>query len=103
MPFAFLCFSVITGGDLLGDIVGIISGHVYYYLKDIVPLTFGKDFLITPNFVRKYLDAPNIYRPTAVHNYVNQNNTANATNNNNSNTNGNRGFVAFSGRGNTVG
>lgn len=51
--------------------------------------------------MRRYLDAPNLYRPVTVHNYVNTN--TNNNNNQNANNNGNRGFVAFSGRGTSIG
>jgi hypothetical protein len=110
---------MITGGDLLGDIMGIAAGHIYYYLCDIVPVTFRKNFLFTPGFVRRYLDNPRLYEPTVNHNYVNNdqsnsfrnrfdnNNSNNAnTNNTNSNNRGNNsggGFQAFSGRGTTLG
>ena len=97
LPFGFLALSIITGGDLLGDIMGIAAGHCYYYLKDVVPINFRKDVLITPRFVERYFDKGSVERVRAtVHNTGNQN-----TNNTNS-TNNNRGsFSAFSGRGTT--
>lgn len=122
--------SILTGGDLLGNIVGLISGHIYYYLKDIVPVTFGKDLLITPNFMKRYLDNSNnaLYRPVATitssEDRSNASNTDNSGgfrnrwdnssggnrnansgsgNNNNSGDGGAGGFQAFSGRGHTWG
>lgn len=111
----------------MGDLVGIVAGHLYYYLKDIVPLTFRKDFLVTPGFVIRYLDNPRLYQPQYAANFIgnrnsntNENNTnnnnnnndggfsnrlnnnnSNNNNNNNSNNRGGGGFVAFSGRGST--
>ena len=122
MPFAFLALTILTGGDLLGNLIGIACGHIFYYLKDIVPITFRKDFLITPEFVSNYLDNPNsqLYRPS-----INSQGSADSFgnrwsgNNNNNNSdnrgsgpgnpgNGNsgagssgRGFSAFSGSGRT--
>lgn len=102
--------------------MGIVAGHIYYYLNDIVPVTFRKTFLFTPGFVKRYLDNPRLYEPVVQHNYTNNNNDQNNfrnrfdNNNNNSNTTnanpnnntGNRGnssggFQAFSGRGSALG
>lgn len=92
LPFGFLALSVLTGGDLIGDIIGIAAGHCYYYLKDVVPITFRKDFLVTPNFIRKYLD--NIGQPEPQR--------TNYTQQPQSNPQPSRGsFSAFSGRGTT--
>ena len=117
LPFAFLGLSVLTGGDLLGDIVGIIAGHTYYYLKDLVPINFRKDVLLTPGFVVRYLDNPDFFRPTATvinsggergfgNSFRGGNNAGNNAGNNtgNAGNNGNRsGFQPFSGSGSTWG
>lgn len=51
LPFAFLFLSVLTGGDIISDIIGIIAGHIYYFLKDIVPIQYNYDILKTPAFL----------------------------------------------------
>ena len=51
LPFALLFLSLITGGDIMTDIIGIISGHLYYYLKDIVPIYQNMDILKSPQFL----------------------------------------------------
>lgn len=51
LPFAFLALSVLTGGDILSDIIGILSGHIFYFLKDIVPIQYQYDILKTPNLL----------------------------------------------------
>ena len=100
---------MLTGGDILGDIIGIVAGHIYYYLKDVVPLQFRKDYLITPNFMRRF---DNIGQPDQQNrrrnNFssdVRSENTANTNNtNNNTNDSNSRGeFQPFSGRGSTWG
>lgn len=53
MPFALLLFSMITGGNIIGDLIGIAAGHVYYFLKDICPIVYGYDILKTPQFLYK--------------------------------------------------
>jgi hypothetical protein len=55
VPFALLILSVVTGGDILSDIIGIASGHLYFYLKDMAPLHHGMDLLKTPQFL--YLES----------------------------------------------
>jgi len=47
----FLALSVFTGGDILSDIIGILSGHIFYFLKDIVPIQYQYDILKTPNLL----------------------------------------------------
>lgn len=54
VPFVFLGLSLITGGDIVCDIMGIISGHIYYFVKDIIPLQYKYDLLITPEFMYFY-------------------------------------------------
>ncbi len=51
LPFALLFFSLVTGGDIMNDIIGIISGHIYYYFKDLAPTYNHIDVLITPEFL----------------------------------------------------
>jgi len=51
LPFAFLALSVLTGGDILSDIIGIVSGHIFYFIKDIVPIQYQYDIFKTPSFM----------------------------------------------------
>ncbi len=51
LPFVFLGLSVVTGGDILSDIIGIVAGHIFYFLKDIVPIQYHYDILKTPGFM----------------------------------------------------
>jgi len=55
-PFVLILFGVLTGGGLdLTQLMGIAVGHLYYFLKDIWPNQYeGRDFLVTPSFVRKF-------------------------------------------------
>lgn len=108
LPFAFLALSVLMGGDLIGDLIGLAAGHCYYYLKDVVPINFRKEVLITPRFLRR-IDhwGQSINESTATSSnyyYSGGNNNNNTNNNNNNNDQGGRGsFQAFSGRGTTWG
>ncbi len=37
LPFAFLAISVLLGQDLTPDLIGIVVGHLYWYLHDVMP------------------------------------------------------------------
>jgi len=50
MPFAYLALSVLMGNPYFDIIHGIVVGHIYYFLVDVVPLVYGKDVLHTPQF-----------------------------------------------------
>lgn len=54
-PFVLIAFGLLTGGGLdLTQILGIVVAHLYYFLKDIWPNQYeGREFLATPNFVKK--------------------------------------------------
>ena len=41
------------GGDVWRDIVGLAAGHLFYFLKDIVPIAYKLDILRTPAFVQR--------------------------------------------------
>jgi len=54
LPFALLVLKVFMGAPFTDLIQGLVVGHLYYYLVDIVPLIYGKDFLHTPQFLIDY-------------------------------------------------
>jgi hypothetical protein len=41
-------FHLLTGENIVPDIIGLVTGHIYYFLKDIYPLTSRKHYLNTP-------------------------------------------------------
>lgn len=51
VPFCFMLFHILTGGSIYDDIIGILAGHLYFFLKDIIPITYHKDILVTPTYV----------------------------------------------------
>ncbi len=50
---------MITGGDIVSDLVGIAAGQLYFFFKDLAPLNFGWDLLKTPQFLMSYFDRTN--------------------------------------------
>ena len=114
VPYAFLLFSLITGGSIIENIIGIVAGHIYFFFKEIAPIHNGIDLLKTPKFLvdlsEKYITDPE----DIVNNNMNQQrgnnyysgygfsgviNRGNRNNNNNNNT----GFRAFQGHGTQLG
>jgi len=51
LPWAMLGLDVIFGSSLLPGFMGIIVGHLYYFLAVLHPLATGKNYLKTPKWV----------------------------------------------------
>lgn len=73
LPWAMLALDVIFGSALMPDLLGIIAGHLYYFLTVLHPLAGGKNILKTPMWVHKLvarwrIGAPPITRGQPVNN-----------------------------------
>lgn len=54
IPWVFAGFSILLGGEVQSDLVGIVVGHVYYFLEDVFPLQEGGFKLLnTPEFMKR--------------------------------------------------
>ncbi|CAI0449634.1 unnamed protein product [Linum tenue] len=53
LPWAMLALDLIFGNPLKPDILGIVAGHIYYFLTVLHPLAGGKYVFKTPRFVHK--------------------------------------------------
>ena len=42
---------IFTGGNPFSDLVGVATGHTYYYLKHVLPDSHGHDLLKTPAWI----------------------------------------------------
>lgn len=54
LPWVLLFFSIMLGGNgTVVDILGIVVGHLYYFLEDVYPVISPqrKRLLQTPNFM----------------------------------------------------
>jgi Derlin-2/3 len=51
LPFAYLMLTVFMGNPYLPMLHGMIIGHIYYFLVDVIPSVYGKDFIQTPRFL----------------------------------------------------
>ncbi|XP_059638268.1 derlin-1-like [Cornus florida] len=64
LPWAMLALDVIFGSPLLPDLLGIVAGHLYYFLTVLHPLAGGKYILKTPIWVHKLVARWGIGAPT---------------------------------------
>ncbi|OMO98210.1 hypothetical protein COLO4_14061 [Corchorus olitorius] len=53
LPWALLALDLIFGGRLMPDIIGMVAGHLYYFLTVLHPLAGGKYVFKTPLWVHK--------------------------------------------------
>ncbi|XP_043691531.1 derlin-1.1-like [Telopea speciosissima] len=53
LPWAMLALDLIFGNRLMPDILGMVVGHLYYFLTVLHPLAGGRDILKTPLWVHK--------------------------------------------------
>eukprot|EP00567_Pseudictyota_dubia_P000584 CAMPEP_0197466216 /NCGR_PEP_ID=MMETSP1175-20131217/64937_1 /TAXON_ID=1003142 /ORGANISM="Triceratium dubium, Strain CCMP147" /LENGTH=288 /DNA_ID=CAMNT_0043002247 /DNA_START=631 /DNA_END=1497 /DNA_ORIENTATION=+ len=51
LPFGYLALNVLLGNPYFDVLHGILVGHLYYFLVDVVPAVYGKDFIHTPQFM----------------------------------------------------
>ncbi|XP_051131429.1 derlin-1 [Andrographis paniculata] len=63
-PWAMLCLDVIFGSPIVPDLLGILAGHLYYFLTVLHPLAGGKNILQTPTFLHKLVARWRIGTPT---------------------------------------
>lgn len=100
-----MVINLITGGGILDSLEGIIAGHLYFFLKDVMPIQKGIDVLKTPKFLVDYFMNRIPAQIINNNNQRNQNNTnrdsgrGNDFRNRNDTNNNPRGYVPFSGRG----
>ncbi len=52
LPWVLLIFSLALGSNPLVDLIGMVAGHLYYFLEDIYPAMRGRRLLKTPAFIK---------------------------------------------------
>ena len=48
LPWVYMALRVLMGGGITHMLVGVAVGHVYYFLVDVVPNTYGTTLIKTP-------------------------------------------------------
>jgi Derlin-2/3 len=56
-PWAMLALTALMGGDPVPDFLGIVAGHLYYFLASLYPRHSGRRSIIqTPKFIQSFAD-----------------------------------------------
>ncbi|XP_072163643.1 derlin-2-like [Diadema setosum] len=59
LPWVLLGFSVLLGNSIIVDLIGMIVGHIYFFLEDVFPSQRGGfKMLKTPSILNTLLDTP---------------------------------------------
>jgi Derlin-2/3 len=54
LPYVFMAFSFMLGGDIMDDLIGVVVGHIYYFLADIWPHQEGGfNMIYTPEILKR--------------------------------------------------
>ena len=56
LPFALMVIGLLMGGSPVMDIIGLLCGHCFHFLTDIVPLAYGRQVLVCPQFLYGLFD-----------------------------------------------
>jgi len=59
LPWVLLLMTKVMGGSPIPDLIGILVGHLYYFLKVLYPNGSSPDLLQTPKFLSDYIQ--NLY------------------------------------------
>jgi Derlin-2/3 len=51
LPWVLLLFSLMLNQSIMVDIIGIATGHIYYFLEDVYPARTGTRLLRTPRLL----------------------------------------------------
>ena len=63
LPWVLLLFSFVVGSSPAMDVLGILAGHVYYYLADVYPAMAGVALLKTPRLLQFLVGNNDDYDP----------------------------------------
>nr|XP_033812942.1 derlin-3 isoform X1 [Geotrypetes seraphini] len=59
LPWVLTGFTLLLGHSILIDLLGILVGHLYYFLEDVFPnQPGGKKLLLTPGWLRLIFEVP---------------------------------------------
>ncbi|KAL4152583.1 hypothetical protein PRNP1_009511 [Phytophthora ramorum] len=60
LPWALIAFTVLVGGNPMMDMFGVIAGHLYYFLLEVLPATKGWNLLQTPAIFANLFPSPQV-------------------------------------------
>ena len=66
LPFVGIVFAVIQNASIIPNVIGILSGHIVFYILFILPVEMGRPFLKCPKFLVDWLDDEGFPMPEEV-------------------------------------
>lgn len=64
-PFALLVLNMLMGSSMFTGILGILVGHLFHFLHNIVPIVYGTTVLKTPQFLYDLFEVQQVNRPAS--------------------------------------
>jgi Derlin-2/3 len=55
-PFALIFFQLLLGGNIWNDLLGLATGHIFYFLKNVVTKEYHVELLKTPSFLNRFME-----------------------------------------------
>ena len=74
LPFVLIGLRVLMGHSVMLDLLGLVIGHIYYFLTSVMPKQNGKDYIHTPDFLIRFFTGVGTYVPPVATNRNNDNN-----------------------------
>jgi Derlin-2/3 len=56
LPFVLMAFAMLMGQTPVMDAAGVAAGHIFYFLVEVLPMKYGRDFLQTPDWLIRLVD-----------------------------------------------
>jgi len=56
LPFALMLVTILMGGSPMDHLLGILVGHIFHFLSDVVPQVYRKTLLRTPDFLYNFFE-----------------------------------------------
>lgn len=57
LPFVLAGLSLVIGKDISPNVIGSLVGHLYYFIIQLAPATYGKCFLTCPDFLYRLMES----------------------------------------------
>ncbi len=59
-PFVMALFHFLLGSSPVTDLLGIVVGHLFHFIMDIVPSVYGVSLMKTPQFLYNIFEQGNV-------------------------------------------
>lgn len=56
LPWIYLAIRLLMGSSIVNPLIGIVVGHAYFFLADVLPISHNIDLIHTPSFLIHFVD-----------------------------------------------